>query len=267
MPHTVRRRRPSTEAFPSSLAQTCRRYLSGGSLLYKSMPSEHQGINGRPQTTLNAISKATDNPSNNPPPLPRLRPRHPHRLHLPLPLSIPPLIHPRILPPPATPPLHPLPRPPPPKPAHRPQNPHARAAQNARRRDHERRATDHRPDSRAGNGSGQGAHGGVFGVAHEAPEEEDGDVAGAAEEGAGAQVGWLGAVGWVVEVFEGVGCAGQFAFVVVWCGDFGVWWSCWRCCSGHRCCRCFLVVVSGLNLFLFLFCFGVLAWKRFRSFV
>ena len=97
--------------------------------------------------------------------------------------------------------LHPRPRPPPPKLAHSPQQPHARAAQNPRRRDHERRAAGNRPNSSASDSSGQSARGGVLGVAEQAPEDEDGYVAGAAEQGAGAQAVWLRAVGGVVEVF------------------------------------------------------------------
>lgn len=136
------------------------------------------------------------------PHLPRLRPRHPHnRLHFLLPLSILPLIPPRIQPPLPNSTIHPHPRPPPPKLPHRPQQPDTRTPQNPRRRNHKRRATRHRPNSSSSDGRGESAHGGVFGVADQAPEDEDGDVAEAAEEGAGAEVGGLGAGGWVVEVF------------------------------------------------------------------
>jgi hypothetical protein len=159
-------------------------------------------------TTINTQTHHHQNPL-----LPRLRPRHLHNSLNLLPLRIFLLIPPRI------PRIHPSLRPPPPKLAHSPQQPHARAAQNPRRRNHKRRTTDNRPNSRASNSSSQSARGGVLGVAEQAPEDEDGDVARAAEQRAGAQTVWLGAVGWVVEVFYRVGGFLQFGFrglVVVW---------------------------------------------------
>lgn len=137
--------------------------------------------------------------------LPRLRPQPPLPPLFHHPRSIPPLIAPRI-PLPLPTPLNPSPRPPPPKPRHSPKQAHARTAQNPRRGHHKRRPADHAPDRRPAHGGDQCARGRVFRVPVEAPEEEDGEVAEGAEEGARVQVGGGGGVSGVVEVFEGGGC-------------------------------------------------------------
>ena len=129
-------------------------------------------------------------------------------------------------------PVHPRPRPPPSKPAHRPQNAHARTTYNARRRDHECRTAHDRADRGAGDGSYSSANGRVLGVADQAPESEDEDVAGAAEEGAGAEARGLWAGLWVEYVVYGVlgfGEGGGFAGFVGRVGE-----SIRRCCGcGH----------------------------------
>lgn len=96
-------------------------------------------------------------------------------LHLPHAPGLNPLSHPQL-------PKTPLP--------HRPNSPNTHTSRQGRRRQHERRPTDHTTKRACPDRCNNGSHECVFSIPHDSPEDEDADVAEGAEEGSGAEPRW-----------------------------------------------------------------------------